>query len=162
MIVYFAGQVVLYWYFALQYLRTAQTLSHEVQRRLNTNVQSSGPPNESSNLLAVDTEDERVQTESACTRCCRIWMTCCNVCCFIWIALIILYFLSIDISLWDCDLHVEDESVDNQGCSKPEKWFGSVYGLVNFLGLILYTRIFSTIIFVVALCKITKIVGKIA
>ena len=54
MIVYFVGQVVLYWYFALQYLRTAETLSYEVQKQLNTNAHSSGPPNESSNLLAVD------------------------------------------------------------------------------------------------------------
>ena len=32
MTVYFAGQVVLYWYFALHYLRTAETLSYEVQK----------------------------------------------------------------------------------------------------------------------------------
>ena len=64
--------------------------------------------------------------------------------------------------MWNCDVKVEESYVDNHGCSPPEKWFGAVYGLVNFLSLLLYTRIFSTIIFIVALCKITRIVGKIA
>ena len=63
--------------------------------------------------------------------------------------------------MWDCNLKVDDK-VENMGCSKPEMWFGSVYGMIFFLSYLSYTRIFSVIIFTVALCKISRVVAKIA
>ena len=87
-------------------------------------------------------------------------MSCCNVCCLIWIAFIIFIFLYTDYESWDCNIN--SDVVENIGCSKPEMWFGSVYGMINLVGLLSYTRIFSVVIFTVALCKISRVVAKIA
>ena len=50
--------------------------------------------------------------------------------------------------------------VFNDECSDPEDWFGSVLGVGSFLGFSVYVRIAAVIVFGIAICRISSLLGK--
>ena len=71
-----------------------------------------------------------------------------------------IYVCLTGVFLWDCVIKDKNDKIINDECSDPEDWFGSVYGIAYLLGFSIYVRIAAVIVFGIAVCRISNLLGK--
>lgn len=85
-------------------------------------------------------------------------LACLNVFVFLWTFLVIIaYWLWQDLYAWDC---ISKELEENRYCSTTENWIGYLYGYINMLNFIVFVRAIAALIFLIALFRINRLLGK--